>query len=270
MAKGFADINGAKLYYEVEGQGEPLVMIHAGVADHRQWNNEFAYFAKRYRAIRYDWRGQGASEPVAGDFSYLKDLIALLDFLNVREPAIVLGCSMGGGMAINLALAQPSRVKALILVGSGPNGLELDVPEEPRFADVEAAFEAGDLDRVCELETQIWFDGVGRTAEQVDQAARQLLWDMNRLAVGHAAKNLGDEQPDLEPPATGRLGEIQVPVLVVVGLNDTVYIRAAADYMVDHIANARKVMMENAAHLPNMEKPEEFRRIVEAFLQEIE
>lgn len=265
----FADINGAKLYYEVEGQGEPFVMIHAGVADHRQWNQEFQYFAKQYRVIRYDWRGQGLSEPVEGDYSHLQDLITLLDVLNVREPAMVMGCSMGGGMAINLALAQPSRVKALILVDSGPNGLELDVPEEPKFAEVNAAFEAGDLDRTTELEVQIWFDGRGRTAEQVNPAARKLAFDMNRLAVVHAAKNLGHNVPDLEPPAAERLGEITVPALIVAGVNDTAYSLAAADYMVEHLSNARKVMIEDAAHLPNMEKPEEFRGIVEAFVREI-
>ena len=70
---------------------------------------------------------------------------------------------------MDFALAYPSRVKALIMVGSAPSRLELDVPTPPKFADAEKAFEAGDLDLVAEIETQIWFDGMDRTPEQVDR-----------------------------------------------------------------------------------------------------
>jgi 3-oxoadipate enol-lactonase len=101
---GLAPINNALIYYEVGGVGEPFVMIHAGVADSRQWNNEFAHFADHYQVIRYDMRGYGKSEPVAGEYSHLQDLNALLDHLQIDRPHIVMGCSMGGGVAMNLAL----------------------------------------------------------------------------------------------------------------------------------------------------------------------
>jgi pimeloyl-ACP methyl ester carboxylesterase len=71
---GFAGINNAQIYYETAGEGDPLVMIHAGVADSRQWNNEFAYFAKDFRVLRYDMRGYGKSAPVDGEFSHMQDL----------------------------------------------------------------------------------------------------------------------------------------------------------------------------------------------------
>lgn len=70
---GFAAINGARIYFEAAGDGPPFVMIHAGVADNRQWNNEFEYFAARFRVVRFDMRGYGKSEPAAGDFSHLRD-----------------------------------------------------------------------------------------------------------------------------------------------------------------------------------------------------
>ncbi|RPI87449.1 MAG: alpha/beta hydrolase, partial [Chloroflexi bacterium] len=148
---GFAAVNGAEIYYETAGQGTPLVMIHAGVADSRQWNNEFAVFAGNYQVLRYDLRGYGKSEPVDGEFNHMGDLISLLDILDLHEPLVMMGCSMGGGLAMDFALTQPSRVKALIMVGSAPGGLQLEVPSPPKFAEVEKAFEAGDLDRVAEL-----------------------------------------------------------------------------------------------------------------------
>src|SRR5512143_50754 len=101
---GYAPINGAQIYFETAGEGEPFLMIHAGVADSRQWDNEFANFADHYRVIRYDLRGYGKSEPVEGKFSHLADLTTLLNYLKISPPIIAMGCSMGGGLAMDLAL----------------------------------------------------------------------------------------------------------------------------------------------------------------------
>jgi len=269
IKSGFARFDDAKIYHEVAGKGQPLVMIHAGVADSRQWNNEFANFSQAYQVIRYDMRGYGKSEPVDGEFSHMSDLVSLLDALDIHEPLIIMGCSMGGGLAIDFALAHPARVKALILVGSGPGGLELDVPSPAKFADAEKAFEAGNLDLVAEIETQIWFDGIGRTPEQVDPAMRKLLYEMNRLALSHEARQLGKRQPNLQTPAFERLGDLNLPVLVIVGAHDTAYILAAADYMAEKIPSVRKVTIADAAHLPNMDQPREFEGIVKDFLDNL-
>src|SRR5207249_4893643 len=112
--------NGARIYYEIAGDGDPFLMIHAGVADSRQWDNEFAYFASHYRVVRYDMRGYGKSEPVDGEYRHVQDLAALLDHLEIDRPIIAMGCSMGGGVAMSLGLSKPSMVKALIMVDSGP------------------------------------------------------------------------------------------------------------------------------------------------------
>lgn len=266
---GFAPVGNTRLYYEVAGRGLPLVMIHAGVADSRQWNNEFPRFAEQFRVIRYDMRGYGKSEPVEGEFSHMGDLIGLLDHLGIHEPVVAMGCSMGGGLEMDFALAHPTRVKALIMVDAGPSGLKLDVPRPAKFADAEEAWKAGDMDRVAELETQIWFDGMGRTPDQVNQPMRRLAYEMNRNALAHEAKNLGKRLPDAETPAAGRLAELRIPVLVIVGDQDIPYIHAAADYMIERIPSARKVVIEDAAHLPNMDQPEEFYRTVSAFLDDL-
>lgn len=263
---GLAAINNALIYYEIAGEGQPLVMIHAGVADSRQWNNEFAYFTNRYRVLRYDMRGYGKSEPVAGEFSHLQDLTALLDHLQLDQPLVLMGCSMGGGLAMDFALTYPANVKALIMVDAGPTGLELDVPGPAGFEEAEQAYNAGDLDLVAEIETQIWFDGMGRTPMQVNQAMRQLAYEMNRNALSHEAKRLGKRLPNSQVPAVERLSELHVPVLVIVGAHDTPYMLAAASYMVEKIPSARKEIIEDAAHLPNMDHPVEFQRIVTEFL----
>ena len=107
---GFVNIGNAQLYYETAGEGAALVMIHAGVADRRQWNNEFDFFARDFQALRYDMRGYGKSEPVDGEFSHMDDLIAVLNALGLHEPVVIMGCSMGGGLAMDFALTLVERL----------------------------------------------------------------------------------------------------------------------------------------------------------------
>jgi pimeloyl-ACP methyl ester carboxylesterase len=266
---GFASIGSARLYYEVAGEGPAFVMIHAGIADSRQWNTEFTHFARNYRVLRYDMRGYGRSEPADGEFSHMDDLIALLDHLQIREPLVMMGCSMGGGLAMDFAVVHPSRVKALIMVDAGPTGLKLDVPTPPIFAEVEKAYNAGQLDLVAELETRIWFDGMGRTPEQVNQVMRQLVFEMNRQGLAHDAQQLGKRLPDTQVPAVEGFNNLHMPVLVIAGAHDTPYMLAAATYMVEKIPSARKVIIEDAAHLPNMDQPDEFRRVLTTFLDSV-
>jgi len=266
---GFVSIDHANIYYEVAGTGRPIVFIHAGVADSRQWNNEFVRFAPDFRVLRYDLRGYGKSAPAEGEFSNIEDLTALLDQLDFRQPLVFIGCSLGGGLAMDFTLANPSRVRALVMVGSGPSGLALDVPGHPQQAAAEEAYKAGNLDLVAELETQIWFDGMGRTPQQVDQQVRALALEMNRLALSHDARQLGKQLPDAETPATEQLDQLAIPVLVLIGEHDLPYLHAAADYMKDNIPSARKVLLPNAAHLPNMERPALFQSVVFSFLNEI-
>lgn len=266
---GFVEVDGAQIYYETAGSGLPLVMIHAGVSDNRQWNNEFAFFAQNYHVIRYDMRGYGRSNPVEGEYSHMGDLAAVLEALEIHDPVILMGCSMGGGLAMDFALKYPENVTALIMVGSGPSGLELDVPTPTKFAEAEKAYEAGDLDLLAEIETQIWFDGSDRSAEQVNPEMRRLAYEMNRTALSHEARGLGKRLPNTQTPAFDRLADLNIPVLIIIGEHDTPYILAAVDYMMEKLPSARKVVIEDAAHLPNMDHPQEFQKIVESFQKEL-
>jgi pimeloyl-ACP methyl ester carboxylesterase len=266
---GYVVNRNARLYYELAGEGQPIVLIHAGVADHRQWNHEFAHFAEDFQVLRYDLRGYGKSAPVEGEFSHLQDLVAILNYHAFSQPVVLIACSMGGNTAMDFALTEPARVKALVMVSSAPSNLALDVDLDPREADLEEAYEAGDLERVAELQVQIWLDGTGRTAQQVDPSLRAIVLEMGQLALSHDAKQLGKRVPDTDIPAGERLQDLTIPVLVVVGENDEPYSQAAADYMAEHLPFVRKVVMQNAGHLLNMEHPDLFQQIVREFLEEV-
>jgi 2-hydroxy-6-oxonona-2,4-dienedioate hydrolase len=266
MGNGFADINGARIYYEVDGAGFPFVMVHAGIAHSGMWDDQFREFAKDYRVIRYDMRGYGQSAPVDGEYALRRDLYGLLKFLGV-EKAHVMGCSMGGGGAMDFALDYPEMVASLILVGASPRGFEYDVQPPPQWDELVKAFREGDLDRAAELDIQVWFDGRGRTPDQVDAVARNKIYEMDKIALQFEKLELGKPIPLDNPPAAKRLSEIKVPVLVIVGDLDQEDIIAAADFMVENLPDARKVVMAGTAHVPNMERPDEFNRYVRDFLK---
>lgn len=265
---GFAPINGTQMYYEVTGEGEPIVFVHAGIADHRLWDDQVPFFSPKYKVVTFDMRGFGQTEPIDAEFTNRRDITALLDLLGIASAHFV-GCSMGGGFSMDIAIESPERVKSLTMVCSGPGGLELDVEEPEIFQKVEEAEQSGDLDLVAEYEAQAWFDGATRTKDQVDANRRAKSIAMNRIALEHQQKGLGTNVGRLDPSASTRLGELKIPVLVIVGEHDNAYIHAAGDYMAEQIANARKVVMKDTAHLPSLEHPDEFNRILSEFLDSV-
>jgi 3-oxoadipate enol-lactonase len=265
MTSGFADLNGAKIYYEVEGSGHTLVMIHAGIADRRMWDDQFHEFAKDYRVVCYDMRGYGQTAPVEGEFYGHEDLYGLLKFLKI-DKAYVMGCSKGGGVAMNFTLEHPDIAAGLIMVCSGPGGFEFDEPPPPQWDELVAAFKAGDLEKTAMLETEIWVDGT-RPSDQVDARVRDKVTAMNMIALKNEKLGLGKDV-ELDPPSAKRLSEIHVPTLLIVGEYDTPYLTAAANYMEANIATSKKVLLPTA-HVPSMERPAEFNALVREFLDGI-
>jgi pimeloyl-ACP methyl ester carboxylesterase len=263
---GMAEVNGARIYHEVAGEGEPLVLVHAGIADSRMWEAQFAAFADHYRVIRYDMRGFGRTAMVEGPYSHHEDLRGLLDFLEIGRAHLV-GCSMGGGAVLDFALEYPQRGGNLVLVGSAVGGFRPDFDPPRQWDELVAAEEAGDLERISELEVQIWVDGPERSPEDVDTSVRDLVREMNLIALKNEASGLGEEW-EPEPPAADRLPDIQAPTLLIVGGEDQPRVFAAAELLERELPNARKVVMPGTAHLPNMERPEEFNRTVLDFLED--
>lgn len=257
-------INGAPIYYETAGVGYPLMLIHAGIADSRMWDSQFGVLAEQYHVIRYDMRGYGKSTMVAGDYAHRDDLHGLLNALNI-ERAILVACSMGGRTAIDFTLEHPERVRALVLVGADLSGYEDESDPPKQWDAMVAAHQQGDFDQLSELEVQIWVDGIGRNPEAVNPALRTLVREMNAIALRSAAQKLGQETP-LDPPAIGRLAEIRIPTLIIVGDLDQPMMLEIADLLAKGIAGAQKAVMHNTAHVPNMEQPAEFNRLVVDFL----
>ncbi len=262
---GLAEINGTTLYYEVAGEGHPLVFLHSGLTNCQMWDAQWETFAQRYRVIRYDLRGFGRSGMPPGPYSNRDDLYHLLRFLGV-ERAYLIGSSMGGYLALDFTLEHPETVAALILVGSGVGG---EQPSEfllERWQEIDAVAEGGDIAQAVALELRLWVDGPGRSPGSVDAAVREQVRQMNTHNFERAPEQEQGQQQPLEPPAIARLGEIRVPTLALVGEQDVPDKLASAEMLARGIPGARKVVMPGVAHLPSMEQPEQFNRLALDFL----
>ncbi|MBV7334081.1 alpha/beta hydrolase [Chloroflexi bacterium TSY] len=267
----FAEINGTKFHYDLRGSGPTIVLIHSGVSDLRFWDAQADVFAERYQVLRYDLRGSGQTPGLAGGTSAHDDLRALLDHLNIDE-VVVVGCSVGGGAAIDFSLNNPARVRALISVAAAVGGYEPDKIDEDALAErkaigeaVEKAYEAGDLEKAATLYARVWMDGPKRSPEQVDPAIRTKAVQM-LVTMFELPEDEDEEYLELEPNSASRLSEIGIPTLVIIGDYDVARLIFHADFISENIPNAEKVIMHGVAHYPNMEKPEEFNKIVLDFL----
>jgi len=265
---GQLDVPNGNLFYTVEGEGAAIVCIHAGVADHHMWDAQVAAFASQHQVIRYDLRGYGKSITEAdAPYDALHDVRALLDHLEVQRAAIM-GCSMGGSIAIDFALQFPDRVLALIPVGAAMSGYPGgDTPEEqPLFEQMEAFYKAHEYDKLADLEATVWAVGPGRALEEGNRA----VYDYVRSIVYKRLVNGPSTGRAIAPefPAYGNLDKITAPTLVIHGDHDTSVIQAIGKVLVEGIHGARLHIMSNAAHLPNMEYPDMFNRLVLDFLAE--
>lgn len=256
----FAELNGAQIAYDVVGTGPAITLVHAAIADRRMWRDTVPALAEQHTVVTYDQRGFGESTLPTGVADYVDDLRALLDHVEIDRTALV-GVSLGGRVGLEFAVLYPERVTHLALVGAGLADWDWS-DEIKRFgADEEEAHEAGDIDRAVELNVDLWV-GVA------DPGVRELVAAMQRRAFEIPIPEPEPTSPaPLDPPASRRLAEIGVPTLVVVGEEDVDDIKRIADVLADGIRGARKVGMPGAAHVPPLERPRAFNRILNDFLQ---
>lgn len=264
---GFLDVQTASLYYEVAGAGHPLLLLHAGIADSRMWDDQFPIFAQHYRTMRYDLRGFGQSRWEAGPFAAYEDPMALFDLLDVQK-AHVIGISLGANIALDFALAHPERVASLILVAPGVGGTQPSEQIRRFFQEEDALIEKGDLSAATELNLRLWVDGPQRTPAQVNPTVRQRVYEMQYHAFTIPMPEGADEQ-ELQPPAITRLAEVHVPTLIIVGDLDLPDKLELTEQLARSIPGARSEIIAGAAHMVSMEQPQEFNRIVLDFLGEL-
>lgn len=260
--------DGAIIRGEADGFGIPVVFLHSGVTDRRMWGAQLQDLADEgYHIIAYDRRGYGETETENVPFNHLVDLEAVLDGLSVHA-AILVGSSMGGGLAIDFAIEHPERTIGLVLVGTAITGAEdSEIPEEA--ADLEDALEyaqeRGNLDTVNRIEAHLWLDGPLSESGRVSGEARDLFLRMNAIHLNHPELTEEEERDD----AVDNLSAITAPTLLVVGDLDMPDIVARHEDLSEELENAFAVVLEDTAHFPNLERPDLFNPLLIEFLEAV-
>lgn len=234
------------------GVGADVVMLHAGVADRRSWQPLVDLIADKHRCIRFDARGYGETTYEPEAFSTAADALSVMDKAEIEE-AVVVGNSVGGGAAIDLALANPERVSGLALIGPAVGG----APEQPAEDETTRALEqqlhsaqqSGDVDALNAVEARIWLDGPLAPEGRVQGPVRDLFLDMN----GRALRADDPGETGLGEDSWSRLGEIGVPVQVLVGELDVPEFQQLAAELAERIPDAELVRLPGVAHLPQLE-----------------
>jgi pimeloyl-ACP methyl ester carboxylesterase len=257
---GFVDVDGGRLYYQEAGQGPTVVFLHDGLLHSGTWDEQIAPWSSHHRVVRYDRRSYGRSPAAWAPYSDLDDLLTLLDALAVDRTTII-GASSGGRLAVDFTLAHPERVEALVLVGAVVGGMEYSTHFTARSLRNDGPLHTGD--GVQEAIERRIDDPYLTAASSV--AARAHIRDILE-ANPHHLTDSGSYQQQPNFKTLDRLGEVQVPTLIVVGEADIPDVHAHAGAFETGIEGAKRVVLPDAGHLVHLETPAAFNELVSEFL----
>lgn len=236
-----AEVNGIELYYEVYGEGEPVFLLHGGLANGTYWVNQIPAFAEQYQLIVVDSRGHGRStfddQPITYDLMS-SDVLALADQLGIDTFAIV-GWSDGGIIGLDIAINHPDRLTKVVAYGanSDVSGLNPDIGTSDTFnAYIEAAAE--DYSEVAPAPER-WDEFLG---------------------------NIGEMWATLPDWTAEQLAAITTPFLILDGRHEEAILTSHAVYLFETIPNSALVLMPDTGHFAMFEQPDEFNAIVLAYL----
>jgi pimeloyl-ACP methyl ester carboxylesterase len=249
---GFLERDGVRIFYEVHGHGPAILLTHGFSATSAMWRPQIAALSRDHSLILWDMRGHGQSDYPEDDGAYseeatVADMAAVLDAVGAPE-AVIGGLSLGGYMSLAFHLANPDRAKALLIVGTGP-GYKND--------EARAAWNANALATAARLERD------GLAALQTASAERALAQHRNANGLARAARGMLTQR---NARVISSLPAIQVPTLILVGANDSPFLKASG-YMAAKIPGARLTIIPDAGHAANLDQPSAFNEAVLDFLR---
>jgi 3-oxoadipate enol-lactonase len=229
------------------------------------WDRQVPAFSERHRVIRYDTRGFGRTQTDDVAFVNLDDAVAVLDHVEARS-AYVVGQSRGASIALDLTIARPDRVDALVSVAGGIGGYEAQRPPDviAAFDEMDHLWDTEEWSALAELETRLWVDGWGQPSGRIDAELRRTVFGW--IEANHRAEKVEGKPQALHPPAAERLDEVRVPTMVMIGEVDEAGGVEAERHLAASIAGAQVVAFPGVAHMIHLEESDRFNQLVLEFL----
>jgi pimeloyl-ACP methyl ester carboxylesterase len=247
------------LYYEIQGQGQSIVLLHSGGADLRDWQFITPQLAQAYRVITFDGRGAGKSPPLLEPAEYVEDLKTLLDHLAIDRAALV-GHSMGGQIAADFALAYPDRVSKLVLIALGLSGNRFSPDVEQWFGQVWAA--APDAEKMTRISLAQCPYRVVMSSPQ-----RELMTAMTQHNIERSLEWKTMEMRWAQPLTIERLNEVRTKTLFIIGTQDMADNLHTAE-LFQQVPDIRFDWIEGADHMPTLTHPDRVTCSISKFLSE--
>ena len=246
--------------------GPVIVLLHAGVCDRRSWHEVGELLARDgFDVVAYDRRGFGEVPPADRPFRHVDDVLAVIEAVSPDAPAWLVGSSMGGGVALDAALAGPDRVAGLVLLAptiSGdpePDEATIVAQTNGLAEAIDAAWTAQDLEICNRLEMHLWLDGPGGPEGRVGGAPRELAFEMNRIVLANGESEL-DGASGLD--AANRLSDVSAPALVACGELDVPLKLWRSAELAAALPDAGYHVLPGCAHLPYLEAPDEVAALI--------
>ena len=242
--------------FDVQGNGAAVVLITGSNLDRRMWAREAEWLSATHTVVRYDLRAHGASDTATTPFRHVDDLFALLDEIGIQKVTLI-GLSAGSTIALDAALTRPALVDRLILIGPAISGFRSGstLPFAPALI---AALQARDYAKAGQV---LLASSVFAAPAESKQLVAQMVTENDRLwSVPR------EHVRPVEPPAIGRLSELRIPVLILLGERD-LFQREEAELLARQVADAAFVLVPEGGHLLNLTSPAEFRSEVSRFLR---
>jgi len=270
---GYAEVNKTKLYYEIAGKGEPLVLIHGSFGDRRFWDLQFTELSKKYKVLRYEVRGYGRSALPDSTEVYRDsdDLNALMDFLKIKK-AHICGLSLGSIIAIDFALAYPGKCSSLIPIGPRVAGDGTDEYKNKNSDSIRAIIaKVTDIAKTKgakKATDYLWMGdhAMGKTVvtTRTRHALLKMGYQYSWWRYLHTSK-----REQVYPMAIKKLNEIKTPTLIVTAEYDLELCKEVAAIMAKEIPGAKLISIKGAGHIMNMDQPKEFNKIISGFIDGI-
>lgn len=268
---GFAEVNGTKLYYEVAGKGEPILFVHGNVGDCRHWDYQFKPLSKKYKVVRYDVRGYGKSDLPNPEitFSNHVDIYELMNYLDI-EKVHICGFSMGSSIATSFAIAYPDKCLSLISVGSWVSGYGFG---DYKSLSADSMYAVMNKVRTIAKEngsvaaTDFFINGneLFRKTLGVNQQTMDFMksigYDYSYWGFINEYKTKG-----VRPVAVKQLSNIKIPTLIITAEFDLGACSEVADLKEAEIEGSKKITIQNAGHVMNVDKPDEFNSEIISFI----
>jgi pimeloyl-ACP methyl ester carboxylesterase len=265
VRSGYIELNKTTLYYEISGSGHPIVFIHGGFCDGRIWDDQFHIFAVDHKDIRYDLRGYGKSAlPIQKEhYKHHEDLKALLDHLGIPK-AHICGQSLGGAIAVDFVLSYPEMCSSLIVLGPWIFGYHSPSSKELLSRMDKTSLIFREKGKMAAIEHFYNDPIMMKTYKDPNIVLR-----VKELASDYSFWHFENEDPvsSVDPPAIEQIGKINIPTMIITADNDLEPCKEIADLLALEIPNSQKVIIKDAGHDINVNKPSDFNKIVLDFIR---